>query len=44
ITHYFKILEYIDVDHVYVMKNGKVVKEGGNEIVEEIIEKGFGEM
>jgi len=27
ITHYFKILEFIDVDKVYVMKEGNIVKE-----------------
>jgi Fe-S cluster assembly ATPase SufC len=26
ITHYFKILDYIDVDEVFVMKNGEVIK------------------
>ncbi len=27
ITHYFTILEYVDVDTVYVMKNGKVIQQ-----------------
>jgi len=44
ITHYFTILDYIKVDKVFVMKAGKVVKEGGKELVEEIKENGFGEM
>ncbi len=44
ITHYFTILDYIDVDKVFVMKAGKVVKEGGKELVEEIKENGFGDM
>lgn len=44
ITHYFTILEYIDVDRVFVMKEGKVVKEWGKELAEEIKEKGFGGM
>jgi Fe-S cluster assembly ATP-binding protein len=34
ITHYFTILDYIDVDKVFVMKDGLVVKEGWNELVE----------
>lgn len=42
ITHYFTILDYIDVDTVYVMQDGKVVKTGWKEIVEEVKEKGFG--
>lgn len=41
ITHYFTILDYIDVDTVFVMKQGKVVKEGGKELAEEIKENGF---
>ncbi|MDD3145067.1 MAG: Fe-S cluster assembly ATPase SufC [Candidatus Gracilibacteria bacterium] len=41
ITHYFKILEYIDVDKVYVMKNGLVERSGGLEMINEIMEKGF---
>jgi Fe-S cluster assembly ATP-binding protein len=43
ITHYFTILDYIDVDTVYILQNGKVVKTGWKEIVEEVKEKGFGE-
>lgn len=43
ITHYFTILDYIEVDTVYVMQDGKVVRSGGKEIVQEVKEKGFGE-
>lgn len=41
ITHYFKILEYIDVDRVYVMKNWLVERSGWLEMINEIMEKGF---
>jgi len=41
ITHYFKILEYIDVDKVFIMKDWKIVKQGSNELIEEVKEKGF---
>ena len=41
ITHYFKILEFIDVDKVYVMKDGNIVKEGDMGLVKEISESGF---
>lgn len=44
ITHYFTILDYIDVDEVFVMKGWKVVKQGGKELAKEISESGFGEM
>ena len=41
ITHYFKILEYIEVDKVYVMKDWSIVKEWWKELIEDIMEKGF---
>lgn len=42
ITHYFTILDSFDVDVVYVIQDGKVVKSWGKEIVEEVRKKGFG--
>lgn len=44
ITHYFTILDYIDVDEVFVMKGWKVVKQGGKELAKEISESGFGDL
>lgn len=44
ITHYFKILEYVNVDQVYVLKSGKVVKQGWPELAKEISESGFSEI
>lgn len=44
ITHYFKILDYIDVDRVYVMKDWKIIKEGGMSIAKEISKNGFAEL
>lgn len=41
ITHYFTILEYIPVDVVYVMQDGKILKQGSKELVEEIKKNGF---
>jgi Fe-S cluster assembly ATP-binding protein len=41
ITHYFKILEYINVDKVYVMKDWNIVKNGNKELIKEISESGF---
>jgi Fe-S cluster assembly ATP-binding protein len=41
ITHYFKILDYIDVDRVYVMKDGKIVKKWDIKLVKKISENGF---
>jgi len=36
ITHYFKILEYIDVDRVIVLENWNIQREGWDELIEEI--------
>lgn len=41
ITHYFSILDYIPVDHVYVLENGKITQEGDVSIAVSIKEKGF---
>jgi len=41
ITHYSKIFSYLMPDTVIVMKEGKIVKEGGKEVIEVIEEKGY---
>ena len=41
ITHYQRILNYLKPDKVYIMIDGKIVKEGGHELVHEIEEKGY---
>ncbi len=41
VTHYSKILEKIHPDFVHIMKNGKIEKTGGRELIEEIEKKGF---
>ncbi len=41
ITHYFSILDYIPVDTVYVLESGKVIREGGMSIIDEVKEKWF---
>ena len=43
ITHYPNILKKITPDFVHIMKNGKIVKSGGQELVHEIEKNGFGE-
>ena len=44
ITHYFKILEYIDVDTVYVMKDGEVKATWDATLAKQISESGFSEI
>ena len=41
ITHYQKLLEYIVPDEVHVLKEGRIVRSGGYELVEEIENNGF---
>ena len=41
ITHYFKILEYVEVDTVYVLESWELKKQGGKELAKEISESGF---
>ena len=41
VTHYHKLLEYVQPDFVHVLKAGKIVKTGGRELIEAIEAKGF---
>ncbi len=42
ITHYQRILDYVKPSHVHVMYQGRIVKEGGPELVDELESKGYG--
>ena len=42
ITHYQRILHLVKPDRVHVMYKGRIVKEGGAELVGELEEKGYG--
>ena len=41
ITHYQRLLEYIVPDVVHVLKNGRIVRTGGRELVDFIETKGY---
>ena len=41
ITHIFDILKYIPIDHVYVLEQGKIIKEGDQKLIEVIKKEGF---
>jgi len=41
ITHYQRILDYIQPDHVHVMMQGKIVESGGPELALALEEKGY---
>jgi Fe-S cluster assembly ATP-binding protein len=42
ITHYQRILHLVQPSHVHVMYEGRIVKEGGPDLVEELEAKGYG--
>ena len=42
ITHYQRILHLVEPDRVHVMFDGRIVKEGGPELVAELEDKGYG--
>ena len=41
VTHYSRILKYLDVDKVHIVVNGKIVKSGTNELIEEVDSGGY---
>lgn len=41
ITHYQRIFDYIQPDKIHVMHKGRIVEEGGMELVEKINKKGY---
>jgi len=41
VTHYQKLLEYVQPDVVHVLKAGRIVATGGRELIEAIETKGF---
>lgn len=43
VTHYARILRYLEPDHVHIMIDGKIVKSGGKELAEELEQRGYEE-
>ncbi len=41
VTHSSTLLSHITPDHVYIMKEGKIVLSGGKELVERVAKEGF---
>jgi len=44
ITHYDKVLDYLKPDFVHILMDGKIVKTGGQELVESIEKDGYAKM
>jgi Fe-S cluster assembly ATP-binding protein len=43
ITHYQRLLNYIEPDHVHVMVQGRIVRSGGPEVAKELEARGYEE-
>jgi Fe-S cluster assembly ATP-binding protein len=41
ITHYRRILDYLEPDHVHVMINGRIVKSGGHKLAGQLEKQGY---
>jgi len=41
ITHYSRILDYIEPDYIHVLKDGRIIKTAGPELVSELEENGY---
>ena len=41
VTHYQRMLNYIEPDYVHVMLDGRIAKSGGKELALELEEKGY---
>ena len=44
VTHYTNILDHITPDMVHVMRGGRIIKSGGEELIEQIKHEGFENM
>jgi Fe-S cluster assembly ATP-binding protein len=42
VTHYQRLLEYIEPDHVHVLADGRIVRSGGKELALELEQRGYG--
>ena len=41
ITHYQRLLDYIDVDFVHIMVDGRIVRSGGKELIQKVDQEGY---
>ncbi len=41
VTHYARLLDYVEPDHVHVMVQGKIVESGGKELARELEKRGY---
>ncbi len=42
VTHYQRLLDYIEPDRVHVLAEGRIIRSGGSELAAELEERGYG--
>jgi Fe-S cluster assembly ATP-binding protein len=42
VTHYQRLLDYVQPDHVHVLAKGRIIRSGGKELALELESKGYG--
>jgi Fe-S cluster assembly ATP-binding protein len=42
VTHYQRLLDYIEPDYVHVLADGRIIRSGGKELAMELESKGYG--
>jgi len=42
VTHYQRLLDYIEPDHVHVLVAGRIIRSGGKELALALEAKGYG--
>lgn len=42
VTHYQRLLDYIEPDYIHVLANGRIVKSGDKSLAQELEKKGYG--
>ena len=42
VTHYQRLLNYVEPDFVHVLANGRIIRSGGKSLAHELEEKGYG--
>jgi Fe-S cluster assembly ATP-binding protein len=42
VTHYQRLLDYIEPDFVHVLAKGRIIRSGGKELALELEERGYG--
>jgi Fe-S cluster assembly ATP-binding protein len=42
VTHYQRLLDYVEPDYVHVLSQGRIVKSGGKELALELEQRGYG--